>query len=173
MSYAEKNLSKGDSILLKANTSWLAVIPKLLICIILCIIGLSMAEASVSLTVTFIVIAAVVLLGAVLKIKNTELALSRKKLIGRLGTFSIKTMDSPLNKINNVSVDKSFFGNILNYSKLTVSTSSGNYVYDYIVDADSFKNAVMEQIDLYESEKLKEQAAQMAQMAQFAGFKQQ
>ena len=108
-----------------------------------------------------------------LKIKNTELALSRKKLIGRLGTFSIKTMDSPLNKINNVSVDKSFFGNILNYSKLTVSTSSGNYVYDYIVDADSFKNAVMEQIDLYESEKLKEQAAQMAQMAQFAGFKQQ
>ena len=102
MSYAEKNLSKGDSILLKANTSWLAVIPKLLVCIILCIIGLSMAEASVSLTVTFIVIAAVVLLGAVLKIKNTELALSRKKLIGRLGTFSIKTMDSPLNKINNV-----------------------------------------------------------------------
>ena len=156
MSYVENNLSRGDAVLLKASTSWLAVIPKLIACAVLCFIA-----------VALIAIAAVVLLGAVLKIKNTELALTRKKLMGRLGTLSVKTMDSPLNKINNVSVDRSFFGGLLNYSRLTVSTSSGNFVYDFIIDADRFKNAVMEQLDLYEGEKLREQAAQMAQMAAF------
>lgn len=167
MSYVENNLSRGDAVLLKASTSWLAVIPKLIVCAALCFFAVALAEASISITVTLIAIAAVVLLGAVLKIKNTELALTRKKLMGRLGTLSVKTMDSPLNKINNVSVDRSFFGGLLNYSRLTVSTSSGNFVYDFIIDADRFKNAVMEQIDLYEGEKLREQAAQMAQMAAF------
>lgn len=168
MSYAEKNLSKGDTVILQAHTSWLAILPKVIESVILFIVAAYAKSALYFLgvgeliTIVCIVIALAIIIVTVLKITHTELAPSSKKLIGKIGIINTKSMDSPLNKINNVSVDQGLFGKIFGYSKITVSTSSGNYVFDYILSGDAFKNTVMEQIDVYENERLRNQAEQMS-----------
>lgn len=166
MSYAEKNLSKGDTVILQAHTSWLAVVSKAIESLILFIVAAyaksELYDVGAMLSVVCIVIALIVIIVTVLKITHIELALSNKKLIGKIGIINTKSMDSPLNKINNVSVDQGLFGKIFGYSKITVSTSSGNYVFDYILSGDAFKNTVMEQIDVYENERLRNQAEQMS-----------
>lgn len=166
MSYAEKNLSKGDTVILQAHTSWLAVVSKAIESLILFIVAAyaksELYDVGAIISVVCIVIALVIIIVTVLKITHTELALSSKKLIGKIGIINTKSMDSPLNKINNVSVDQGLFGKIFGYSKITVSTSSGNYVFDYILSGDAFKNTVMEQIDVYENERLRNQAEQMS-----------
>lgn len=93
---------------------------------------------------------------------NTRLALTNKRIYGKTGIINTKSMDSPISKINSVSVEQGFWGKVFRYSTISVSTSSGTYKFAYIKNADEFKEKTMEQIDAYENEKLKNQAAALA-----------
>lgn len=92
---------------------------------------------------------------------NTRLALTSKRIYGKTGIINTKSMDSPINKINSVSVEQGFWGKVFRYSTISVSTSSGTFKFAYIKNADEFKEKTMEQIDAYENERLKNQAAQL------------
>lgn len=93
---------------------------------------------------------------------NTRLALTSKRIYGKTGIINTKSMDSPISKINSVSVEQGFWGKVFRYSTISVSTSSGTFKFAYIKNADEFKEKTMEQIDAYENEKLKNQAAALA-----------
>ena len=92
---------------------------------------------------------------------NTRLALTSKRIYGKTGIINTKSMDSPISKINSVSVEQGFWGKVFRYSTISVSTSSGTFKFAYIKNADEFKEKTMEQIDAYENERLKNQAAQL------------
>lgn len=113
-------------------------------------------------SVIIMIVLSFIIVGIDLLILNhTALALTNKRIFGKTGVINTKSMDSPINKINSVSVNQGFWGKILNYSTVSVSTSSGSFKFAYIKNADEFKEKTMEQIDEYENEKLKNQAAQL------------
>ena len=89
-----------------------------------------------------------------IRARNTELAITNKKVFGKTGIFSTKTMDTPLNKINNVSVSRKLLGSILHYSSMDISSSSGSYVFHYVKDADQFKATLMQQIEIFEKDRI-------------------
>ena len=66
-------------------------------------------------------------------------------------------------KVNSVSIEQGFWGKVFRYSTVLISTSSGNYKFDFLKDAERFKEKTMEQIELYENDKLKKQAAALAE----------
>lgn len=108
-----------------------------------------------------LIIAAILVGTKYLAISHTNISLTNSRLMGKTGVINTKSMDSPLNKVNNVSVEQGLGGKIFNYSTLVISTSSGSYNFKYIKDADFFKSKVMEQIEVCENERLKNQAAQL------------
>lgn len=94
---------------------------------------------------------------------TTELALTNKKVIGKVGLIRTYSVASALNKIQNISVSSGLFGKIFGYGTIKIETAGAEPVYFYgIKKPESFKKAVFTQMDIYDQERIREQAAQMA-----------
>ena len=96
-------------------------------------------------------------------IKHVQLVLTDRRIYGKTGIINTKSVDSPISKVNSVSIEQGFWGKVFRYSTVLISTSSGNYKFDFLKDAERFKEKTMEQIELYENDKLKKQAAALAE----------
>lgn len=97
-----------------------------------------------------------------IQFRYVELALTNKRVVGKHGVFNTKVMDSPLNKIQNVTVEQTFLGKVFNYSSVTINTAAGRYSFDAIMNGDAFKNMILAQQDAYEEERMVQQASAMA-----------
>lgn len=93
---------------------------------------------------------------------HTELALTNKRLVGKVGVVNTDAMDSPLNKIQNVAVTQTLGGKIFNYSLITVTTAAGSYKFGAIKNGNAFKNMITSQVDQFEEDRVKQQANEMA-----------
>ncbi len=147
MSYVEKNLGKNEQIVKMADKNGLYLIGVWLKGILFCWLLLIPLIKAIIATVRF---------------AKIELAITNKRIIGKVGVLNTNSLDSPLNKIQNVSEDQTFGGKIFNYSTITITTAAGSYKYSCIKRGAAFKNAIMAQIDQYEEDRIKQQAAEMA-----------
>jgi len=96
------------------------------------------------------------------KFNNIELAITNKRVIGKTGVVNTSSLDAPLNKVQNSSVKQTLFGKIFNYGIVKIDTAAGSYTYGAVKDVEEFKRKLMVQIDKYEEDKVKQQAAEMA-----------
>ena len=96
-------------------------------------------------------------------LNHVQLVLTDRRVYGKTGIINTKSVDSPISKVNSVSIEQGFWGKVFRYSTVLISTSSGNYKFDFLNDAERFKEKTMEQIELYENDKLKKQAAALAE----------
>lgn len=164
MSYVDNNLVKDEKIVSRAEVNMVAIVPTVIEAIIVVIIAFIIADMLWfdALKGIAIAAAAIFVVAKFLKIKNTELAVTNKKIIGKTGLINTKVMDSPINKINNISVEQGFGGKIFGYGKIVVSTSSGGYEFDFIKSADTFRHSVMNEIDRADEERVQKQAQELA-----------
>lgn len=94
---------------------------------------------------------------------TTELALTNKKVIGKVGLIRTHSVASALNKIQNISISSGLFGKIFSYGTIKIETAGAEPVYFYgIKKPESFKKAVFAQMDIFDQERIREQAVQMA-----------
>lgn len=95
---------------------------------------------------------------------TTELALTNRNVIGKCGLIRTESLASPLNKVQNVSVSSGLLGKIFKYGTVAVETAGASKAIQFrcIKDAEGFKKAVINQMDVFEEEKMKQQASQMA-----------
>lgn len=99
---------------------------------------------------------------ATIQFMHIELGVTNKRIIGKVGVANTKALDAPLNKIQNASVTQPFFGKIFNYATVRIDTAAGAFEFNAIKNADNFKGILMAQIDQYEEDRVKQQAAEMA-----------
>ena len=140
-------MNDKEGIIEKANLSFALIIPQS----ILLIFSYALSEYDFWLFVMIIVI--IDIIWTCIKIKHTELCFTNEKIIGKTGVISTQSLDAPLSKINDIMIKKSLLGRILNYSTVVISTSSSKYHYEYVKDADEFKNKLTKQIELLDSKK--------------------
>ena len=93
---------------------------------------------------------------------HTELILTNKRIVRKSGVFHTKAFDAPLNKILNVYVETTFWGNVFNTNKIWISTERG-VIIERIEHADDFKSTILGQIDAFEEARLARQAVWTAQ----------
>ncbi len=93
---------------------------------------------------------------------NTELAVTNKRVIGKAGFINSASLDAPLNKIQNVTVDSGLFGKMFGYGNVKIDTAGSGLVFHGIKDADGFKRFLMNQVEEYENDRVRAQAEQMA-----------
>lgn len=151
MSYVEKNLGKNEVIVKMADKNKLFLLGVWIKGILLCwLLFIPLIKA----------------IAATIRFNNMELAITNKRIVGKVGVFNTKTLDAPLNKIQNVGEAQKFFGKIFNYSTITINTAAGEFSFDCIKSGAQFKNMIMAQVDQYEEDRIAQQASQMAsQMA--------
>lgn len=147
MAYVENNLGKNEAIVKKADRNGLFLLGAWIRGILFCWLLLIPTIKAIAATIRF---------------KNVELAITNKRIVGKVGVFNTKTLDAPLNKVQNVSEKQTFFGKLFNYSTVTINTAAGEFAFDCIKSGAQFKGMIMAQIDQYEEDRIAQQANQMA-----------
>ncbi len=150
MSYVENNLVKDEKIVSRADVNMVAIVPTIIIAVLMTFI------------IFLLPISVIIVVLKIFQLKSTELVVTNKKIIGKTGLINTKVMDSPINKINNISVEQGLGGKIFGYGKIIVSTSSGGYEFNCIKNADNFRHSVMNEIDRADEERVQKQAQELA-----------
>ena len=158
--YIQKTLNQNEEIKGVADQHWIALLPRGIIAIIFLLSGITGGD--ITMFIAFIIIALLLMINPIIRFFTTELAFTNKRLIGKIGFINTKALDSPLNKINNVSVSNGFFGKIFGYGNVHITTSSGSYIYKGIAHPDNYKTSLMNQIDQFDEDRIKKQASEMA-----------
>lgn len=103
----------------------------------------------------------------IIKFSNIELAVTTKRVIGKMGVIRTQSLDSPINKVQNTEITQGLGGKIFNYGTVAITTAAGAYNFTGVKSPNEFKSAVMAQIEAYEEERMRLQSEQMAKaMAQ-------
>jgi uncharacterized membrane protein YdbT with pleckstrin-like domain len=141
--YCENNLQKNEQIVKKAKISKVAILSNIISMIFIITIPRCLIN--------------------IIRICCIDFGLTNKRVIGKAGIISGATVDLPVNKIQSATVVKGFWGGIFGYGTVKITTAGGEPIMlSYIAQANNFKNAIMAQIEQYEEDKAKAQAAEMA-----------
>jgi uncharacterized membrane protein YdbT with pleckstrin-like domain len=125
----EDHLQPGEEILYRAHTSRVTLAPYFIL--VALALGAALAAwvwaENVPGTIVALLVAA--LLGAVVAwkdfvLRTNEYVLTNYRVIQQRGIFSKRSVDSRLDKINNVEHRQSFWGRILGYGDLEIDTAS-------------------------------------------------
>lgn len=144
--YVESHCGKNEVVVKKADRNALFLLGTWIKGICLCFLIIPLFKAIVA-TVQFV---------------HIELGITNKRIVGKVGVANTKSLDAPLNKIQNASVVQPFFGKIFNYGTVRIDTAAGKFEFPAVKNAESFKGILMAQIDQYEEDRVKQQAAEMA-----------
>jgi uncharacterized membrane protein YdbT with pleckstrin-like domain len=133
MSYVEQSLGEGEVVRHVARKHWVIfVVPvfQLLVGLVLVGIGYKIGDLWVwlgwlmrILGLVIVAFGALHLLGAWLTRVTTELAVTNRKVIGKWGLISRRTIEQRLEKIDSIEVEQTILGRILGYGTVEVRGS--------------------------------------------------
>lgn len=159
MNYLQKNLRPGETIVAQAKISLIPLIPVAIWAVIILIIGIVIGSTAVLWAVLFDIVYVVL---SVLRIKSVELGITNKKVIGKTGVIMANSLDTYLEKVDNISVSETLGGKIFGYATVQICTTSAKLRFPYVVAAFDFKNVAMDQIERREHDKMAMQAQIMS-----------
>lgn len=145
MKYVSNNLQKDETIKTNAEISKLSAIPWLFFFAIFVFWGVIMLIAlnSVLYLIIFSICGIVPFFVALLDIKNQELVVTNKRVLGKRGILGVKTIDILLDKIESVTVNAGFIGRIIGYYTIRISGSgTTKLAFIGIKNAEEIKNMI-------------------------------
>lgn len=127
MSYIEKHLLPGESVLYRTKLHWsVYILPMLFVLVILAPMGYIAARSDTTwLVVIPVALALGVLLVPFLKRTSSEFAVTNKRVIIKLGVLSTRSVELLLTKVEGIVVTQSLGGRMFNYGEIVVSGSGG------------------------------------------------
>ena len=160
----EDNLLRGEEVVVRAKLHWInflifyifigiAIGGSLLILVIGITEGENFSDILFGILWLFVIGLAGVM--GVISSTATELILTNKRLFGVRGLINKQSMDTPLSKINTVSLENS---NVA-FGDLHISTSSGDFVMLRLAQAELMRSAILEQIEIDKETQIEKQAA--------------
>ena len=180
MNYVESNLRKEEQVVVRAKISWWTLVAPGLLALIAWVgafiimgklnsasnAGAGVGEAKEALVYILLILAfflTIPLIKRALINATTHLAVTNKRVIGKVGVLKIDTIDYPVDKIDNVSYNAGFFGNLFKYATVQIGSVSGEKKQiGAIGNARDFKNSVTDAIEKHAEEARKAQAAEIA-----------
>jgi uncharacterized membrane protein YdbT with pleckstrin-like domain len=162
VSYIQKTLIAGETVLYRARLHWVVLSWHALIGGVLAIAGLALLIASIAAAnrdhtapgagavgggLLVLLGAAVVIVG-ILKRNATEIAVTNKRVLIKTGFFGRTTVEIFLSKIESVVVDETFLGKTLGFGTVTVRGTGGTPErFDRIASPLEFRRQVQGQIE--------------------------
>jgi len=135
MSYVNSVLGKDERVQYKANISFIPFLPRLIFGIILIIFGIAIAmlglvsptpeNVVIILGVISFLIGLFVLIQPIIIKETTELVITNRRIIAKVGFFSRHTVELNLSKIESIGVSQSILGRILDYGDLEIIGTGG------------------------------------------------
>ena len=174
--YVESNLIRDEKVVLKAKINPLALLKDFVICAAIIAIGIVVKVMAFSnagesgeqigtyVMLAFIAVAAIKFLIAVLYIAMTAMAVTNRRVVGKVGVLKVDSLDLQIDKVDNVSIKTPFVGRILRYSTLEIKStgSASGWKIRYISNGPQLKNAITEAVEQHAADARRAQAAEIA-----------
>lgn len=127
MGYVSSNLLPEESVVYSGKVHWFVLIPGFLFLII----GFLVAPIEDETGWMFFIGLLLILYGigriidAIVKIYTTELAVTSKRIIAKLGLIRRETIELNHNKVESFKVDQSILGRVFGFGTLTINGTGG------------------------------------------------
>jgi len=152
MSFIDRQLMEDEVVVARANrTNWMyfneimfsfvILLYFLYLWLILKIDNIFKASLAV---LPFLVIWFVIFIIEVVKDLSIELVVTNKRVIGKTGLIRLKTIDVPIENIDNVQINCTILGRILKYGTITIESKSDAYVFTNLRKPFSLKEKIVE-----------------------------
>jgi uncharacterized membrane protein YdbT with pleckstrin-like domain len=168
MSYVEKSLVPGETLLYQTRHHWMMLIGPLLLSLVLAVLGVvclgevlaakqgkgqlvdaaaaTIRVAEIAGVVLFIAAIAVFAFGNV-KRNATEMAVTNRRVLIKTGLGSRRTLDLMLSRVESIGVEETFLGRMLGFGSVIVRGTGGTpESFVMISHPQEFRRSVQEQI---------------------------
>jgi uncharacterized membrane protein YdbT with pleckstrin-like domain len=105
VSYIDDSLIPGEQLLHRARVSWWSQFGHIVLGVVLLVV----------------VVGVFFLIGAWVRIRSTELAITNKRVIAKFGFIKRHTVEINLDKVEALRVEQGFWGRFLNYGTIFIS----------------------------------------------------
>lgn len=155
MGYLQKILAEGETVVFSTRRHWLALLPTILLDVGLAIVIIALTVAGniflvpgwSSLILILLIIPVVHFVVRFISWRGEQCIITNRRAIDIKGIFNKYVADSSLEKVNDVILQQSFLGRLLDYGDLRIITGSdiGAETYRRIAHPVRFKIALMNQ----------------------------
>ena len=155
MSYAEKNLAPGETIVYRARYHWIYYRTALALLLVSAVFALwwwlgsrlgSASTSSVFGKLALLFLAAAVASYLVRRVRNAadEFVVTNRRVLRKLGLFAREAEHAPIEKIQDITIDQGVIARILGYGTVALETASerGRIVFPDIARPEAFRNAI-------------------------------
>lgn len=127
MSYIDKNLIPGEHLLFRTSLHWKLYLPTLAVflCSVLVIIIAFQRDLSLSRWLLIFLLPLGTFLNAFITRRCSEFAVTDKRVLIKTGIIARHTLETLLTKVENIGVEQTFLGRILNYGTINVTGAGG------------------------------------------------
>jgi uncharacterized membrane protein YdbT with pleckstrin-like domain len=162
MSYVEKHLIEGETIIYETRLHWIMLIGPVLLGLLFGLTGAGMfvlsAQASgdkstaheplIVLGAAFFVVALLFIARGVLMRNATEMTVTNKRVFVKVGLAARRTIELLLSRVESIGVEESVMGRILGYGTVIVHGTGGTpEVFKRIAHPLEFRTQVQQQIE--------------------------
>ncbi len=154
MSYVEKNLIAGETLVYTTGVHWSVLFWPFVLVLILAAGGVACFvwgtfAGKIEVGTLLLGIAFVYALYAIMKRNATEIAVTNRRVIIKTGMASRHSLEIMLQKVESIGVSESAWGRILGYGTMVIHGTGGTpEPFDKIGHPSEFRKHVQEQIDL-------------------------
>jgi uncharacterized membrane protein YdbT with pleckstrin-like domain len=163
MSYVDKNLIPGESVLYRTGLHGIVLVWPSVLAVVFGLPGLILLllplegkidspRATAMAGLLLLVIGAVAVLTGLVKRAATEMAVTNKRVVIKTGIVSRKTYEILLSKIESIGVEEGIIGRMLGYGSVIVRGTGGTPEAFYqIAHPLELRRQVQHQIEVYQS----------------------
>jgi membrane protein YdbS with pleckstrin-like domain len=155
MSYAEKNLAPGESIVYRARYHWIYYRTALALLLVSAVFALwwwlgsrlgSASASSVFGNLALVFLVASVASYLIRRVRNAadEFVVTNRRVLRKVGLFAREAEHAPIEKIQDITIDQSVTARLLGYGSVALETASerGRIVFPDIARPEAFRNAI-------------------------------
>jgi uncharacterized membrane protein YdbT with pleckstrin-like domain len=162
LSYVQNNLNPGERILYATHLHWIVLLRAIILTAIISAGGLAFfvwaatakhaergATQAASIAGLILILFGCMTLGlAVVRRNATEMAVTNKRVIIKVGFLTKRTIELFLSKVESVGVEQTLAGRMMGYGSITVRGTGGtNEPFSHVANPLEFRRQVQHQIE--------------------------
>jgi len=162
MSYVQKHLIEGESIVYETRLHWIVLIAPILLGVLFGLTGAGMfvlsarssggkSVASQSLTalgIAFLAVAVIFVIRGVMVRNATEMTVTNKRVFIKVGLAARRTVELLLSRVESIGVEESVMGRMFGYGTVIIHGTGGTpEVFNLVAHPLEFRTQVQQQIE--------------------------
>jgi uncharacterized membrane protein YdbT with pleckstrin-like domain len=162
MSYVEKHLLEGETIIYETRLHWVMLVGPVLLALLFGLTGVGMFVLSARATADksaaheplmvlgaiFFVVALIFIARGILMRNATEMTVTNKRVFVKVGLAARRTIELLLSRVESIGVEENVIGRMLGYGTVIVHGTGGTpEIFNLIANPLEFRTQVQQQIE--------------------------